>query len=43
PSRERCRRWPYQEEVTVPGVHFVPEDSPAELGRALADWLTRLP
>ncbi|MCU1671819.1 MAG: alpha/beta hydrolase fold protein [Blastococcus sp.] len=26
-------------EVTVPGSHFVPEDSPHEIGRALADWI----
>ena len=25
--REQCRRWPAQDEVTVPGLHFLPEDS----------------
>jgi haloalkane dehalogenase len=29
--------------VTVPGAHFVPEDSPDEIGRALAGWLRTLP
>jgi len=37
--REFCRTWPNQTEVTVPGIHFVQEDSPAEIGRAIADWL----
>jgi haloalkane dehalogenase len=26
----------------VPGAHFVPEDSPHEIGRALADWIPTL-
>jgi haloalkane dehalogenase len=39
--RELCRRWPNQEEVTVPGLHFAPEDSPEAIGRALAEWLPR--
>lgn len=37
--RERVRSWPNQTEVTVPGVHFVQEDSGPEIGRAIADWL----
>ncbi len=37
-QREFCRRWPNQREVTVPGGHFLQEDSPAEIGRAVADW-----
>jgi haloalkane dehalogenase len=36
------RRWPALTEVTVPGSHFVPEDSPDEVGRALAAWLPTL-
>jgi haloalkane dehalogenase len=40
PQREFCRSWPNQREVTVPGLHFVQEDSPAEIGRAVADFLT---
>jgi haloalkane dehalogenase len=42
-QREFCRRWPNQREVTVKGVHFVQEDSPDEIGRAIADWLATLP
>jgi len=26
----------------VPGSHFVPEDSPHEIGRALAEWIPTL-
>jgi haloalkane dehalogenase len=42
PQREFCRSWPNQTEVTVAGLHFVQEDSPAEIGRAVADWLRDL-
>ena len=28
--------------MTVQGSHFVPEDSPHEIGRALADWIPTL-
>jgi haloalkane dehalogenase len=38
-QREACRAWPNQREVTVKGRHFVQEDSPAEIGRALADFV----
>ena len=37
-QRETCRRWPNQVEVTVPGIHFIQEDSADEIGRAIADW-----
>jgi len=37
-QREYCRHWPNQREVTVKGVHFVQEDSPNEIGAAIADW-----
>jgi haloalkane dehalogenase len=40
--REICRRWPNQSEVTVKGVHFVQEDSPDEIGRAIAEWRAKL-
>ena len=36
PQREFCRTWPNQQEVTVRGSHFIQEDSPAEIGRAIA-------
>ena len=39
PQREFCRTWPNQTEVTVSGAHFVQEDSPHEIGQAIADWL----
>jgi haloalkane dehalogenase len=35
-AREFCRSWPNQQEVTVRGIHFVQEDSPHEIGLALA-------
>jgi haloalkane dehalogenase len=41
-ARERCRTFPHQDEVTVRGVHFVQEDSPDEIGTALADWYRKL-
>jgi haloalkane dehalogenase len=37
-ARETCRRWPNQREVTVRGLHYVQEDSPAEIAAAIADW-----
>jgi haloalkane dehalogenase len=33
-----CRSWPNQTEVTVTGNHYYQEDSPHELGRAIAGW-----
>jgi haloalkane dehalogenase len=39
PLRELCRRWPNQREVTVPGLHFLPEDSAAAIAAALLDWI----
>jgi haloalkane dehalogenase len=38
PQRELCRRWPNQTEVTVAGLHFIQEDSPDEIGAAIARW-----
>ena len=37
-QREFCRSWPKQTEVTVKGLHFMQEDSPTEIGQAVADW-----
>jgi haloalkane dehalogenase len=34
------RRWPALTERKVAGIHFVQEDSPDEIGRAIADWMT---
>lgn len=41
-QRELCRRWPNQQEVTVPGGHFIPEDSPHEIGAAIGRFLASL-
>jgi haloalkane dehalogenase len=38
PQREFCRTWPNQKEVTVKGAHFIQEDSPDDIGRAIAEW-----
>ncbi len=37
-QREFCRTWPNQTEVTVAGNHFIQEDSPDQIGAAIADW-----
>ena len=42
PQREFCRRWKNQEEVTIRGSHFIQEDSPHEIGRAIADFVRRI-
>jgi haloalkane dehalogenase len=41
-QREFCRSWPNQSEVTVAGTHFIQEDSPVEIGRAVAAWMTNI-
>ena len=41
-QREFCRAWPNQTEVTVAGTHFIQEDSPHEIGEALARFLERI-
>lgn len=41
-QREFCRAWPNQTEAIVPGIHFIQEDAPDEIGRAVADWLRAL-
>lgn len=40
--REYCRSWPNQTELTVKGSHFIQEDSPEEIGRAIRNWLPSL-
>ena len=37
--RDYCRTWPNLTEITVAGNHFVQEDSPHEIGNAIAGWL----
>jgi haloalkane dehalogenase len=38
-QREFCRGWKNQTEITVPGNHFLQEDSPHEIGQGIANWL----
>lgn len=40
PQRDFARTWDNQTEITVPGIHFIQEDSPHEIGDAIATWLT---
>lgn len=39
PQREFCRTWLNQKEITVTGSHFIQEDSPVEIGQAIAAFL----
>ena len=39
---DTVRKWPAQTEVTVKGVHFIQEDSPDEIGQAIANWMKSL-
>ncbi len=41
-ERKFCRSWPNQTEATVRGLHFIQEDSPDEIGEALANWYTAI-
>jgi haloalkane dehalogenase len=41
-SIEFCHRWPAQSEVVVSGRHYPQEDSPDEVGSALAAWLQNI-
>ncbi|WP_315818463.1 haloalkane dehalogenase [Paraflavitalea speifideaquila] len=34
-----CRTWPNQREVTVKGIHYIQEDSPAEIGEAVREFV----
>lgn len=40
--REFCRMWPNQQEVTVKGIHSIQEDSPVEIGQAIASFLKQI-
>jgi haloalkane dehalogenase len=35
------RAWPNLTEVNVAGSHFIQEDSPNEIGEAIAAWLPK--
>ena len=37
-----ARTWKNQEVVTVPGLHFLQEDSPDEIAAAITAWLTKI-
>ncbi len=41
-QRDFCRTWRNQEEVTVPGIHFIQEDSPDEIGEAIRAWRDKI-
>ena len=41
-QREFCRSWRNQIEVTVPGNHFLQEDSPHEIGEAISPWRAKI-
>ena len=41
-QREFCRSWPNQREITVKGSHFIQEDSPDEIGAAVAGFVRAL-
>ena len=40
-ARVFCHTWPNQQEVEVDGIHFIQEDSPAEIGTALQRFIRR--
>jgi haloalkane dehalogenase len=41
-QREVCRTWPNQQEITVKGLHFIQEDSPDQIGQAVAAFVSRV-
>jgi haloalkane dehalogenase len=41
-QREFCRAWPNQQVVTVPGSHFMQEDSPKAVGEATARFVAKV-
>ncbi|UHQ23899.1 haloalkane dehalogenase [Lysobacter sp. 5GHs7-4] len=41
-ARHFCRSWANQREITVPGIHYVQEDAPDEIGRALRDFVVEV-
>ena len=41
-QREFCRKWANQTEIRVSGSHFIQEDSPYEIGKAISEWLHHL-
>ena len=41
--RDFCRSWKNQTEVTVKGIHFIQEDSPDGIGKAISTWYKNIP
>jgi haloalkane dehalogenase len=41
-QREFCRSFPNQQEITVEGAHFLQEDSPREVGEAMARFIAKV-
>ncbi len=42
-ARDFVRTWPNLKDVTVKGSHFIQEDSPNEIGKAISEWLDVVP
>ena len=43
PARRSGDTWPRQQKVTVPGIHYLQEDSPTEIGVTIARFIKDLP
>jgi haloalkane dehalogenase len=41
PIRELIRTWPNLTEITVNGIQYIPEDSPNEIGTAIAEFVRK--
>jgi haloalkane dehalogenase len=41
-QREFCRSWPNQEQVTIKGAHFLQEEAPDEVGKAIARFVAKV-
>ena len=41
-QREFCRKWKNQKEITVKGSHFIQEDSPHDIGKAISSWYQKI-
>lgn len=41
-TRDFCRSWPNQREVMVKGGHFLQEDSPDQIGAAIAEFIAAI-
>jgi haloalkane dehalogenase len=41
-QRDFCRSWAHQQEITVKGSHFIQEDSPHDIGKGIAEFMSHL-